>query len=84
MKEDRKAVETLARVMTSIAEAVISRAKFDKSSIGVVTAKDGTVYTVKAFGSQYTIESSLSFSVNQRVAVIAPQSNFSKLYMVAI
>lgn len=84
MNDNKSAIETLAKVICTTVDSLLAKAKFDKSSIGIVTGKNGTVYTVKAFGSNYEIESDLSFSVNQKVAVVAPQNNFSKLYMIAV
>ena len=84
MNEDKGAIDTLAKVICTVTESLLAKAKFDKSSIGVVVKKNDYTYTVKAFGSNYEVESNLSFSVNQKVAVVAPQGNFSKLYMVAI
>lgn len=84
MNENKEAIETIAKVICSAVESLLAKAQFDKSSVGVVTERNGTFYHVRAFGSVYEIESDLDFWVNQKVAVVAPQGNFSKLYMIAI
>ena len=74
----------IASCVTKSIKRMLETASFDKSTIGVITAKNGNDYTVAAFGSEYTISTKLAFSVYQKVAVVAPQGNFSKLYMIAI
>lgn len=79
MTESEKAVETLKKMIVAAAQKAASEASFDRTSFGVVKEKNGNSYVVNAFGRDYTIKSSQNFSLYERVAVTAPQSNFSNL-----
>lgn len=84
MNIGKELAEVAASCVVSAVNKAMTTAKFDKSSIGVVRDIDENSYTVLAFGGQYTINSNLKFSKGQKVAVVAPQGNFNKLYMIAI
>lgn len=77
-------IKTLSKSIIDAVEEKIKKAKFDKTSIGIVKEVAGNNYTVNAFGGTYVIKSSEKFKVNQHVAVTAPQSNFNNLIMRAI
>lgn len=74
----------LADEIVNCVRVLISKAKFDRSSIGRVVSVHEDYCIVNAFGQEYKVTTNLSFSKNQRVAVVAPQGNFKKLYMIAI
>ena len=84
MDSSKELANMIASCVTKTIRKMLDTAAYDKSTIGVITAKNGNDYTVAAFGSEYTISTKLAFSVRQKVAVVAPQGNFSKLYMIAI
>lgn len=84
MENSKELANVIASCVVQSVQKILATASFDKSSVGVITAVDGDEYTVAAFGGQYTIATKLRFSLYQKVAVVAPQGNFSKLYMIAI
>lgn len=84
MSDKDKLPDLLAEVICKHIEKAITKASFDKSSIGRIVSKESGYYKVKAFGGTFDVESDLAFNVNQRVAVVAPQGNMHKLYMLAI
>ena len=84
MNIGKELAEVVASCVVNAVNKAMATAKFDKSSIGVVRDIDENSYTVLAFGGQDTINSNLKFNKGQKVAVVAPQGNFNKLYMIAI
>lgn len=84
MDNSKELANVIASCVVQSVQKILATASFDKSSVGVITAVDGNDYTVSAFGGQYTVSTKLEFSLYQKVAVVAPQGNFSKLYMIAI
>lgn len=77
-------ISVLSKVIVDAADEISRKAKFDRTSIGIVTQSDGDKYTVAVFGGTYVIQSSQSFSAGQRVAVTAPQNDFKHLILRAI
>lgn len=73
------AVDVISKVLVSTIEKAISNAKFDKSMLGVVTGVKGDIYTVSAFGSQYTIRSDQVYTVGQSIVVTALQGDMKRL-----
>ena len=84
MDNSKELANVIASCVVQSVQKILATASFDKSSVGVITAVDGNDYTVAAFGGRYTVSTKLEFSLYQKVAVVAPQGNFSKLYMIAI
>lgn len=84
MDGSKELANMIASCVVKSVQKMLKDAPFDKSTVGVITAKNGNDYTVAAFGGEYVISTKLAFSVYQKVAVVAPQGNFSKLYMIAI
>lgn len=81
MSESSKAVEVLSKMIIEAANRAVSGASFDKTSFGVVKKKLQNGYIVSVFGKDCTIKSSQDFSLYERVAVTAPQGDFSNLIL---
>ena len=84
MKNNEELIKILSKMIVETTFEIVNRAKFDRTSIGVVKNVNGNKYTVNVFGGTYEISSSKTFAVNQKVAVIAPQNNFKNLIMIEI
>lgn len=76
---DKSASDVLAEVITSAADRAVKNAKFDVSSYGVITSKDGQHYTIAVFGGEYGIVTNHDYIVGQKVVVTAMQGNFRNL-----
>lgn len=76
-----KLVDLLSRTIVDAVNTMIAKAKFDRSSTGIIKKAEGGLYTVQVFGGEYHIRSPLSFTEGQTVTVTAPQNNFNKLYI---
>lgn len=74
-------VTVIAKTVIDAVKRIVSNLSFDKTTFGIILKANGTEYTVSAFGKEYVIISQKTFSVGQRVAVTAPQSDFKHLIM---
>lgn len=76
-----QAVDTIVEAISSAAKTAVENARFDVSSYGVVTSKDGDTYKIVAFGGEYVVTTSRSYTVGQRVVVTAMQKNFRNIIL---
>lgn len=74
-------IKVLVKCTVDATKKLLAKARFDRTSIGVITDISGNVYTVAVFGGTYSIQSSQLFNINQRVAVTAPQNDFKHLLL---
>lgn len=79
MKESERAINTLISAISKIVKDSLANANFDKSFYGVVVSSNNGVYVVDSMGSSYTIRSTQTFTVHERVIVTALQGNFNNL-----
>lgn len=79
MSEIESLIDMLSKMIVGTVDKRLSSADFDKSSQGVVTAKDGDTYTIAVFGGSYTITTDQAFVIGQKVVVTAPQGNMKNL-----
>ena len=78
-KESTSAVDMLIKYIIEAANSAVKNACFDKTFFGTVSSVTPGGYVVTAAGKEYTVKSSQSFKVYERVALTAPQSDFSNL-----
>ena len=71
MSNTSKAVDVLTKMIVEVAQNAIENASYDK------TTPSG--YIVSAFGKECNIQSNQDFSLYERVAVTAPQGDYSNL-----
>lgn len=81
MTDSRKAVSELAKMICEAAKRVVEDASFDKTFFGVVTSTSNGKYIVTSAGQEYSIKSSLFFTVGERVAITAVQNNYNTLIL---
>lgn len=79
MSETDNLIDTLSKMIVGTVDKRLSSADFDKSSQGVVTAKNGDTYTIAVFGGNYNIATDQTFTIGQKVLVTAPQGNMKNL-----
>lgn len=79
MSETDNLIDTLSKMIVGTVDKRLSSADFDKSSQGVVTAKNGDTYTIAVFGGNYNITTDQTFTIGQKVLVTAPQGNMKNL-----
>lgn len=79
MSNSSKAVEVLTKMIVEAAQNAVDDASYDKTTFGVIKKKTTTGYLVSAFGQSYDISSTQEFKLYERVAVTAPQGDFSNL-----
>lgn len=81
-KEMVEAIKELAVQIHKGCERLISKAGYDRTSIGQVTAvSSGGLYTVAAFGGEYTLPYKSALSVGTVVRVKVPQNNWKDIYI---
>lgn len=78
-KESSNAVDVLIKHIIKAANDAVSAARFDKTFFGVVTDVFSGGYTVTAAGNEYKVKTAQHFDTYERVAVTAPQGDFSNL-----
>ena len=81
MSASSKAVDVLTKMITETARNIVESASFDKTSFGVIKKKTVTGYVVSAFGKEFNVSSSQDFKLYERVAVTAPQCDYSNLLL---
>lgn len=79
MNNSSKAVDVLTKMITEAARGAAENASYDKTTFGIIKGKIDGAYTVFAFGQDRTINSSQDFKLHERVAVTAPQCDYSNL-----
>lgn len=81
-KEVMEAIKELAVQIHKGCERLISKAGYDRTSIGQVTAVNGGgMYTVAAFGGSYTLPYKTYIPVGTVVRVKVPQNNWKDIYI---
>lgn len=81
-KEMVEAIKELAVQIHKGCERLISKAGYDRTSIGQVTAVNGGgMYTVAAFGGTYTLPYKQSLGIGTVVRVKVPQNNWKDIYI---
>ena len=82
---DVEALRELAAQIKRHCERLMTRASFDRTSVGQVTAigNDGT-YTVAAFGSSYVLPYKEKLTVGAVVRVKVPQNNWKEIYIESV
>lgn len=79
MSTSSKAIDVLTKMITETARNIVESALFDKTTFGVIKKKTATGYIVTAFGKEFNVSSSQDFKLYERVAVTAPQCDYSNL-----
>lgn len=79
MSNTSKAVDVLTKMIVEVAQNATKNASYDKTTFGVVKKKTPSGYIVSAFGKECNIQSNQDFSLYERVAVTAPQGDYSNL-----
>lgn len=79
MSNSSKAIDVLTKMIVEAAQNATENAPYDKTSFGVVKKKTTSGYLVSAFGQDYDVSSTQKFELYERVAVTAPQGDFSNL-----
>ena len=76
-----QAVDVIVEAISSAAKTAVANAKFDVSSYGVVTSKDGYTYKIAAFGGEYVVTTTRDYEVGQKLVVTAMQKNFRNIIL---
>ena len=79
MSNTSKAVDVLTKMIVEVAQNAIENASYDKTTFGVIKEKTASGYIVSAFGKERSVSSTQNFSLYERVAVTAPQGDYSNL-----
>lgn len=79
--QNKTATDVLVEAISTAAKDAVKNAKFDVSSYGVVTAKDGSTYTIAAFGGEYTVTTNRDYKIGQKLVVTAMQKNFRNIVL---
>ncbi len=82
---DVEALRELAAQIKRHCERLMTRANFDRTSVGQVTAVgEGGTYTVAAFGGSYVLPYKEKLTVGAVVRVKVPQNNWKEIYIESV
>ena len=83
--EDLQGLKDLAAMVRRYCARLVTKASFDKTSIGQVTAVNGDgSYTVAAFGGTYTMPYRETLGMGTVVRVKVPQNNWNDIYIESV
>ena len=68
------AINTIINALEQYVDDMVSKAHFDRTVRGVVTAVENGIYSIKSGRDTYTIKSSASYSVGDTVYVLIAQN----------
>ncbi len=82
--EDLQGLKDLAAMVRRYCVKLISKADFDRTGIGQVTAVNNKQYTVAVFSNLYTLPYKENLSVGTVVRVKVPQNSWKDMYIESV
>lgn len=84
-KDDSSGISVFVEKLYSATRKLISQAEFDRTSVGqVIKVNGGNMYTVAAFGGQYTLYYRSQLKVGDVVRVKLPQNVWKDMYIESV
>lgn len=81
--ENDKAIDTLSKVITFAFEKMITKAKFDRTYEGIISAVNNDGYTVEYAGTRIRIKSHTgTYDIGDKVRICIPSGNRRKAYII--
>ena len=82
-KDILTALRKMTSVMSKIIKEMIQKAKFNKTYVATILSGDGNGnYRVKITRQEYTATSYFDLPIGKKVYAIAPNNDFSRLFLV--
>lgn len=83
MTTNDQVVGEIVNAILAVVKNRIASARFDRTRFGIVNGVNGSMYTVRIDGAEYSVPSaSGAYSVGDKVLVLFIENNISKRYII--